>query len=190
MRQYSNEPLLNRPNLIEVMAHGQVCNKHPLETRHMPGNERQPVACSINRRGLSDDEREKSHNRRHKFIYTAYVSHTLTSDATFSTKIALNPGQIRYSFFLNQGFPPISMTHLKILGAIRVTMKWGTHWGLTKQLEPPQKLQSPARLSTRGLCTPVLNTKCVLKNDCNYCPDDKWKDLNMTNTHQVMSGHK
>jgi hypothetical protein len=89
----------------------------------MPGNERQPFASSINRRGLSDDERKKSHNWRHKFISTAYVSHSLTSDATFSTKIAVNPGQIRYSYFLNQGCTLISMPHLKILGTIRVTMK-------------------------------------------------------------------
>jgi hypothetical protein len=123
VRQQRNQPLLNRPNLIEVMAHGQVCNTHPLETGHMPGKERQPFACSINRRELSDDEREKSHNWCHKFIPTAYVSQSLTSDATFSTKIAVNPGQIRYSYFLNQGCTPISMTHLKILGAIRVTTK-------------------------------------------------------------------
>jgi hypothetical protein len=39
----------------------------------MPGNERQPFACSINRRGLSDDEKEKSHNWRHTFISAAYI---------------------------------------------------------------------------------------------------------------------
>lgn len=99
--------MLNRTHIIEVMAHGQVCNKHPLETRHMPGNERQPFACAINRRGLSEDEREKGHNWRHKFISAAYVSHSLTSDATFSTKIAVNPGQIRYLYFLNQGCTPV-----------------------------------------------------------------------------------
>jgi len=123
VRQQRNQPLLNRPNLIEVMAHGQLCNKHPLETRHMPGNERQPFACSINRRGLSDDELEKSHNWRHKFISTTYVSHCVISDATFSTKIAVNPGQIRYSYFLNQGCTPVFMTQFKILEAMRVTMK-------------------------------------------------------------------
>jgi hypothetical protein len=69
-------------------------------------NERQMFACSINRRGLSDDEREKSHIWRHKFISTTYVSHSLHSDATFSTKIAVNPGQIRYSYFLNQECTP------------------------------------------------------------------------------------
>jgi len=66
----------------------------------MPGNERQPFACSINRRGLSDDERERSHNWRHKFISAAYVSHSVTSDAIFSTKIAVNPGPNKIFLFL------------------------------------------------------------------------------------------
>jgi hypothetical protein len=88
------------------MEHGQVFNKHPFENRHMHVNERQMFACSVNRGGFSDDEREKSHIWRHKFISTAYVSHSLPSDAMFSTKIVVNPGQIRCSYLLNEECTP------------------------------------------------------------------------------------
>jgi hypothetical protein len=139
LRLYRSHHLQNRLNLIEVMEHGQVCNKHPFETHHMHVNETQMFACSVNRRGLSDDKREKSHIWHYKiYFYSLRITFVVFECYVFNkncrksrtNKIStfLQSGVwTKYLWFASKFLEPYGWQRSDVNNK-NLQNQWGTRW--------------------------------------------------------------